>query len=115
MEGKEIKINKGTGKVNEVGEKVIEMDDLSKAKEFSKGEIMGFINLSINQYIQDYISLEIQHRVLKELFDMMRGKEKQDEISAKMAEILQKQDSKLKQIKFHRMVRDEIERGALTI
>ena len=111
---KKITIDKGTGK--QIGkERVIEMDDLSKAKEFSSAEMVGFINLSINQYLQDYISLEIQHRVLKEIFNMLRGKEKQDEVSAKMAEVLQKQEGLLKQIRHHRMGRDEIERGALII
>ena len=110
---KKITIDKGSGK--QIKERVVEIDDISKAKEFSPAEMAGFINLSVNQYIQDYVSLEIQHRVLKEIFDSLRGKEKMDEVSAKMTEVLQKQEGMSKQIRHHRQVRDEIGDGRFKV
>lgn len=112
---KEIRINKGTGKEIGKNEKVIEMDDLSKAIEFNPNEIKGFINLSINQYVQDWVSLEIQHRNLSYLMEMLRGKEKLDEANAKLNEVSQRQKNILEQIRFHRQVRDEIGDGRLKI
>jgi hypothetical protein len=135
---KEIKINKGTGRV-EKSEKVIAMDDLTKAREFSPEELQGVVNLSLNQYLQDYVSLEIQHRVLgelKETLSMVDIKHRRvnrtvpgdkpgttkvlvidpvDEVGAKINEVIQRQENLAQQIKQHRQVREELGDGRFVV
>ncbi len=113
MEDKIIQIDKQTGQPKK--EKVISVDDLSQSKEFSKKEIVGVINLSLNQFIHDRISLEISLRSLRFVFDKLRGREKTEEVSGKIAEVLKKIEAVELQIRLHRQVRSEIEDGRFEV
>jgi len=114
---KVIRIDKQTMQQTEARQEKKEMtrQQLADIKEFSKDELIGLATITLNELLRDRITLEVMERERRYIYDLARGKEKEDTANAKLTESLQLKESLELKIKIQRQVIEELQDGRIVI
>jgi len=110
MEEKTIRIPKGNPQ-----EIVIPQDKLPRITELSKEEKIGLLNIKINEFIQDVMSLEVQIRLARKSYQELRNKDARDRVDGQLNADLMKKEAIEMGLAELRQLRQEIEQNRFEI
>jgi len=110
MEEKTIRIPKGNPQ-----EIIIPQEKLPRITELGKEEKIGLLNIKINEFIQDVMSLEVQIRLARKSYQELRNKDARDRVDGQLNADLMKKEAIEMGLAELRQLRQEIEQNRFEI